>query len=350
MPMDPVSAFGGAAAGGVSAGAGGARGACADAAPDRAGADGQSAHSTHAQSANADECAVAPRNPGYYGGHGNGHRGCDSRGRAGCSGVGETAHAQRQSQRRTIRKSLEANWQAEHLFTLKQSRESLTHYQKQIEACDEEIEKLLLQFEPRVDPENQPLPPDRKRKQQSRKKQAQMKNPKTGFDLRKEAYKLFGVDLTQVPGLMLMVLTLFSEIGRDMSKWPTAGQFASWLGLCPDNDITGGKVRWRRMRKVKNRAGTLFRLAAHSLHHEESALGDYLRRMKSKLGPAGATTATAHKIAIVFYTMVKNQVEYDPAIWAKRDSQRAKRMERKLHRQAQQMGYKLVPVEEKPAA
>src|SRR5215468_6262783 len=100
MPMDPVSAFGGAAAGGVSAGAGGARGACADAAPDRAGADGQSAHSTHTPSANADECAVAPRNPGYYGGHGNGHRGCDYRGRAGCSGVGETAHAHRQSQRR----------------------------------------------------------------------------------------------------------------------------------------------------------------------------------------------------------------------------------------------------------
>src|SRR5215831_5771448 len=99
MPMDPVSAFGGAAAGGVSAGAGRARGACADAAPDRAGANGQSAHSTHAQSADADECAVAPRNPGYYGGHGNGHRGCDYRGRAGCSGVGETAHAHR-SQRR----------------------------------------------------------------------------------------------------------------------------------------------------------------------------------------------------------------------------------------------------------
>jgi hypothetical protein len=175
-----------------------------------------------------------------------------------------------------------------------------------------------------------------------------MKNPKTGFAMRKEAYQLFGVDLTQVPGLMLMVLTLFSAIGRDMTRWPTAGQFVSWLGLCPDNDITGGKVRWRGMRRVKNRAGTLFRLP--SLHREESPWGDDLRRMKGKLGPAGATTATAHKIAIVFYTMVKNQVEYDPAIWAKRDSQRAKRMERKLHRQAQQMGYKLVPIEEKPAA
>ena len=250
----------------------------------------------------------------------------------------------------TIRKSLEGNWQEEHLFTLKQSRESLTHYQRHIEDCDEEIEKLLLQFEGRVDPEEQPLPPNRKRPQRSRKKQEQMKNPKTGFDMRREAYRLFGVDLTQVPGLMLMVLTLFSEIGRDMTKWPTAAHFVSWLGLCPDNDITGGKVRWRGVRKVKSRAGTLFRLAAHSLHHEESPMGDYLRRMKSKLGPAGATTATAHKIAVIFYTMVKNQVEYDPAIWGQRDTHRAKRLETKLHRQAQQMGYKLVPMEEKPAA
>ena len=96
-----------------------------------------------------------------------------------------------------------------------------------------------------------------------------------------------------------MVLTLFGEIGRDMSQWPTAGHFASRLGLCPDNDITGRKVRWKGMRKVKSRAGILFRLAAHSLHREESALGDYL----------------PHKIAVIFCTMVKKQVEYDPTIW-----------------------------------
>jgi transposase len=79
-------------------------------------------------------------------------------------------------------------------------------------------------------------------------------------------------------------------------------------------------------------------------------MGDYLRRMKSKLGPAGATTATAHKIAIIFYTMVKKQVEYDATIWAERDAEREKRFEAKLRRQAQQRGYKLVPMEEKPAA
>ena len=248
----------------------------------------------------------------------------------------------------TIRKSLEGNWRPEHLFTLRQSRQSYQHYQQQITACDEEIENRLVAFEPRVDPAEQPLPPDRKRKQRGRKKKNV--NPKTGFDVRTESYKLFGVDLTQIPGLMAMILTLFSEVGRDMSRWPTAAHFVSWLGLCPDNDISGGRVLWRGMRRVHNRAGHLFRLAAHSLHHDQTPLGDYLRRMKSKIGPAAATTATAHKIAMIFYTMVKKQVEYDATIWAERDAQREKRFEARLKRQAQQRGYKLVPIEEKPAA
>jgi transposase len=248
----------------------------------------------------------------------------------------------------TIVKSLKGNWRPEHLFTLRQSRQMYRHYQEQITACDEEIEKMLLTFQPRVDPAERPLPPDRKKKQRGRKKKNA--SPKTGFDLRTESYKLFGVDLTQIPGLMTMVFTLFSEVGRDMSRWKTAGQFVSWLALCPDNDITGGRVAWRGMRRVHNRAGDLFRMAAYSLHHDPTPLGDYLRRMKSKLGPAGATTATAHKIAIIFYTMVKKQVEYDATLWAQRDAERDKRFEAKLKRQAQQLGYKLVPIEEKPAA
>src|ERR1035437_2462615 len=193
----------------------------------------------------------------------------------------------------TIRKSLVGNWRGEHLFTLKQSRQMYQHYQEQLAACDEEIEKLLVAFQTWVDPEEKPLPPDRKKKQRGRKKKNV--NPKTGFDLRTESYKLFGVDLTQGPGLMGMILTLFGEVGRDMSRWPTSGNFVSWLALCPDNDITGGRVVWKGMRTVHNRAGGLFRLAAYSLHHDQSQLGDYLRRMKSKMDAPAATTATAHK-------------------------------------------------------
>ena len=253
----------------------------------------------------------------------------------------------------TIRKSLVGNWRPEHLFTLKQSRQIYQHYQEQIAACDEEIEKLVTRFPPRVDPETRPLPPDRKKKLRKRNR----RNPKPGgadskpvFDTRTESYKLFGVDVTQIPGLLLMIFRLFSEVGRDMSRWPTAAHFVSWLGLCPDNDISGGRVLWRGRRKGKNPAGQLFRLAAYGLHHDQTPMGDYLRRMKSKLGPEAATTATAHKIAIIFYTMVKKQVEYDGTIWAERDAEREKRFEAKLKRQAQQRGYKLVPIEEKVAA
>jgi transposase len=246
----------------------------------------------------------------------------------------------------TIRKSLVGNWRTEHLFTLRQSRELYRTYQQQIVACEEEVEKLLRQFEPRVDPALKPLPPDAKRNRSSGKRRKKRGHRESGFDLRTESYKLFGVDVTQVPGLETLPLPLFSEVGREMSKWPTSGQFTSWLGLCPDNDISGGRVLWKAVRKGNNRAGQMFRLAANALHHSETPIGHYLRRMKVKLGPAGAITATARKIAIIFYTMVKTQVEYDETIWAKRDALRETRFEIKLRQQAAKRGYKLVPAGE----
>jgi len=253
------------------------------------------------------------------------------------------------AQAETIRKSLVGNWRAEHLFTLKQSRELYRTYQQLIVGCDLEIEKMLPTFEARTDPVDKPLPPDRKRNRAGKKRRKKNGHPNPGVDLRTETYKLFGVDVTQIPGLEENALPLFSEVGRDMSKWPTAGHFVSWLALCPDNDISGGKLLWRGVRTVKNRAGHLFRLAAFSLHHSLTPLGNYLRRMKAKLGPEAATTATAHKIAVIFYTMVKNQIEYDESIWATRDAHREKRLEIKLKRQAKLLGYQLVPMQQNAA-
>ncbi len=250
----------------------------------------------------------------------------------------------------TIRKSLVGNWRLEHLFTLQQSRQLYRIYQQRIVECDLEIESRLPKFEPRADPQKKPLPPDQKRNRAGKKRRKKNGHPNPGFDLRTEAYKLFGVDVTQIPGLEENALPLFSEVGRDLAKWPTSGHFASWLNLCPDNDISAGKTLWRGMRTVENRAGHIFRLAASSLHHSPTPMGTYLRRMKAKLGPGGAITATAHKIAIIFYTIVKNQVEYDETIWAARDAQREKRLATRLKRQAKQMGYELVPIKSQPAA
>ena len=138
-------------------------------------------------------------------------------------------------------------------------------------------------------------------------------------------------------------LTMSEDARSALSRISRALLFA------PGQDISGGRVLWSGMRGTRNRAGQLFRMAAFGLHHDLGPLGDHLRRMKSKIGPA-AQTATAHKIAIISYTMVKNQVEYDASIWAERDIEREKRFDAKLKRQANVRGYELVRREENIAA
>ena len=255
--------------------------------------------------------------------------------------LAQLRHYRIRADEETIRKSLVGNWRPEHLFTLRQSREFYRFYQQQIEQCDKELQSLLGEFEARVNPGEKPLPPDGKkpRKRSGRNTMA----GESGYDLRTELYQLFGVDVLQIPGVERMGMSLFTEVGRDLSRFATAGHFVSWLGLCPDNDQSGGKY-WRAARHVNNRAGQLFRMAAYALHRSLTPLGFYLRRMKAKLGPAGATMATARKIAVIFYTMVSRQVEYDESIWARQDAQRQKQYEAKLKRQAQKLGYQLVPI------
>jgi hypothetical protein len=242
----------------------------------------------------------------------------------------------------TIRKSLVGNWRAEHLFTLKQSRGLYTTYQTQIEECDSEIEKLLQSTKSRVDPEEKPLPPDRKN---NHPRKAKPIDSQSGFSMRTEAYRLFGVDVTQVPGLAQNVLALYSEVGRDLSGWKTSAHFTSWLSLCPDNDVSGGRVLWKGMRNFKSPTAQIFRLAAFGLHRSRTELGQFLRRMRAKIGPAAAITATARKIAVIFYTIVKNQMEYDESKWAEQDTHRKNIIEKRLRGQALRMGFQLVPIE-----
>lgn len=164
----------------------------------------------------------------------------------------------------TIRKSLEGDWREEHLLTLNQSRQMYITYRNNIEACDEKIAKLLGGFEAQLGRKLQPLPtrpgPSRKRR-----------TKRTGdfqFEVRTEAYKLFGLDVTRIPGLNELAIPIFSEVGRDLApRFPTAAHFASWLGLCPDNDKSGGQVLWTGVRRITNRAARMFRMAASSLQY-----------------------------------------------------------------------------------
>ncbi len=248
--------------------------------------------------------------------------------------LAQLRHRNIKAKEKTIIKSLEGTWRREHLFTLRQSLAAYRNYQTQIEQCDSELQDMLGSFESWRDPDAPPVtggPKDRL-------------DPH-GFHLRAEFYRIFGVDLTQIPGVgVRTVYTLFAECGRDLSAFPTAGCFASWLGLCPDNRITGGKVLSTRTRKVNNPASTALRIAAQSLHRSESCLGDFYRRKRYQLGPPKAITATAHKLARIIYHLVSTQQPYDDSILAQDELQTRIRKTRRLKSLAQALGYQLVPV------
>ena len=144
--------------------------------------------------------------------------------------------------------------------------------------------------------------------------------------------------------MTLRVLAFLGEVGTDVSKFATAEHFASWLGLCPDNRITGGRILAAHTRKVSNRLATALRMAAQSFHRSKSALGDWFRRIRAKLGTKAAVTAAAHKLARILYAIVKHRTPFDPDRLGNPEQSRA-RKERFLRRQAEQLGFTLTPVE-----
>jgi len=124
-----------------------------------------------------------------------------------------------------------------------------------------------------------------------------------------------GVDLCAIEGISeTSSLEIISEIGVDMGKWENSKRFAAWLNLAPNTKITGGKIISSKMQKKKNHAGQTFRMSANSLKSCKSPLGDYARKMKSKLGKRAGNVASAHKLARIVYTMLKDKCLYNPDI------------------------------------
>jgi transposase len=236
--------------------------------------------------------------------------------------------------RSEIVKSLEGNYKREHVFALKQALELYDFYDRQLRACDVELEAMYNEFEPPDGPG--PEPPARTTKR--RKNQPY-------FDLARSLYRLTGVDLTAVDGLDAMtVQTILSEIGTDTSPWPTVKHFTSWLRLAPNNKVTGGRVRSRGTQPTQNRASTAFRIAAQSLARSDSALGAFYRRMRARHGAPKAVTATAHKLARIVYFMLKRREPYrDPGADYYEEQHRA-RVIRNLQRRAAKLGMRLEPV------
>jgi transposase len=234
-----------------------------------------------------------------------------------------------------IAKSLEGHYKREHLFALQQALELYDFYDRQLQACDVELEAMYQGFEPPQDPVTPPPAPRTKKR---RKNQAH-------FDLGRSLYRLSGVDLTQIDGIDELTLQkVLSEIGTDMSKWPTVKHFTSWLRLCPNNKITGGKVKQRGVQPTTNRASTALRVAASSLKNSDSALGAFFRRMRARLGTPAAITATAHKLARIIYHLLKHPQPYHDFGADHYEQQYRERVLRNLNRRAAKLGFRLEPL------
>jgi transposase len=238
----------------------------------------------------------------------------------------------------TIVQALTGDYRPEHVFTLEQSLAAYRHYQKLVAGCDLKIERQLQQFDAKVDTKAEPLAPPKVR----RKK---LFNNEPNFDLRSHLYRIFGVDLTAVPGISVLTAhTILAEIGPDLSKFRSTSAFASWLGLCPHNDISGGKILNAKTRRVNHRAALAFRLAANALFRSQSPLGDFFRRMRAKLGAPAAITAAAHKLARIVFHMLSEREAYNEAIPRHKEQQFRARAEARLRAQAKTLGYSVVAV------
>jgi len=171
------------------------------------------------------------------------------------------------------------------------------------------------------------------------------------FDVRTALYYVSGVDLTAIEGISdVTALTILSEIGLDMSPWPSVKHFTSWLGLCPQHKKTGGRVKSSRTRPGSNRAAQALRLAANSLQRSQSALGAFTRRLKSRLGAGKAVTAAAHKLARLVYGMLKYGTAYVKQTQEQYETQQRDRQIRNLKKRARQLGLVVSEVEEAKAA
>jgi transposase len=232
-----------------------------------------------------------------------------------------------------VTKSLVGTYRREHIFTLRQSRTAYRHYQQLISDCDREIQQRIEAFDPNNSGSSH----------SANSNDSAVSNPKD-FDLKTHLERIYGVDLTAIPGFQcLRVQTLLSELGANLSKFPTIDSFSCWLNLCPKDGFSAGRRIRIPKNNTKNRAAQVFRLAATTLQNSQSYLGDYYRSQRARHGAPKAIKNTAHKLARLFYRLVTTHQPYDQSVFLKLEQRNQQRRVRKLQSLAKQMGYNLVP-------
>ena len=239
-----------------------------------------------------------------------------------------------QQRKKPSRRLWLAIYRPEHLFTLRQSLQAYRQYQSWIRECDVEVQRQITNLDNKEGVDRKPLPKAKDRHKPRRNE------PR--FDLRSHLYRIFGVDLTAVPGISTLTAhTVLMEVGPDLSRFPNAAAFASWLGLCPDNRISGGRILSVATRKVKSRLATSLRLAAQSLHRSQSYLGQYFRRMRTRFGTPVAITAAAHKLARVLYHLITRRDPYEETLFAAMEERARQRQLSRQKKQASAFGFQL---------
>lgn len=235
-----------------------------------------------------------------------------------------------------ILEALKGDYRAEYLFVLKQAWESWQQVQKAIAACDAQLTTLAAKVESVVET-TVPAAPG--------KQQHRLAKNSPDMGIFQTGWRFYGVDISSIPGVSAgLVSTLVSEVGtreQMLKAFGSAEAFASWLGLCPDNRVSGGKVLKARTRKVPSRLARAMRLAAFGLHKSDNPMGQLLRRFKGRLGKAEGTTATAHKLCRVIYGVIKSQRGYEEKEAFKVSPQKLARRHRRLQEEAAKLGFAL---------
>jgi transposase len=233
----------------------------------------------------------------------------------------------------TMCQALVGNYREEHVFALTQALELYDAYQTKVTACDKQIQRVLARLKQDAPPPARKLPPVRSRTRQPNA---------LAFDARAALHAILGVDLTQIGGLgPYLALKLVGECGTNLTAWPDAKHFTSWLALAPHNKISGGKVLSSKTRRTSNRAASLLRLAAGTVGRTDTALGAFYRRLSARVGKAKAITATARKIAVLFYNTLRHGMTYaDPGATYYEDRYK-QRVLANLQRRAKSLGFVL---------